>query len=77
MTRSPPHTMDARWIADQMTTRYSCRSCGRCVEDGPEGLRVLVRGDVSAVHRGGVLTVQAEVDADGGDAVPAPAPVLH
>jgi hypothetical protein len=54
MIQSTQHTIDTPWVEDQLTTRYTCRSCPRCVEDVPEGLRVLARGDVHAIDQGGV-----------------------
>jgi hypothetical protein len=79
MTPNAPHTMDAQWIEDQLTTRYVCRQCARWVEDGPEGLRVVVRGDLHVVHRGGVLRADADLAesaTDGGFGPTAPG-VLH
>ena len=49
------HVLQAELIADRRTTRYSCPSCQRCFEDGPEGLRLIFAGDRDAVHRGGPL----------------------
>lgn len=57
------HTMDTELIEDRATMRYSCPVCQRCVEDSPEGLVVLHRGDAAASHRGGpLMEVQQEVE---------------
>ncbi len=66
MTMTAQHTMETSWIEDRQVSRYTCRSCARCVEDGPDGLRVLVRGDQTASHRGGVFAaeVELEIEAD-------------
>lgn len=67
------HFMTTELIADRRTVRYSCPVCDRCVEDGPEGLTVLHRGDPQARHRGGSITMtQHEVTQD-----PPAMPVLH
>lgn len=54
------HVMDAELIVERETMRYHCPVCERCVEDGPDGVRVLHRGDRSATHRGGSLTIDHE-----------------
>jgi hypothetical protein len=71
------HLMDTELIEDRATVRYSCPVCERCVEDGPEGLVVLHRGDAAASHRGGRLSeVHQEVEA-GAPATLSPGRVLH
>ncbi len=50
------HLWTIELVADQGLVRYSCRSCGRCMEDGPDGLRLLTRGDTEVVHHGGSLS---------------------
>lgn len=71
------HLMDTELIEDRATMRYSCPVCDRCVEDGPEGLVVLHRGDAAASHRGGTLAeVQQEVEPVT-PAAPATSRVLH
>jgi len=66
--------MSAALDEERDTMRYTCGICGRCVEDGPHGLRILRRGDPSAVHQGGSLTgVALELEAE----PPAPLPLLH
>jgi hypothetical protein len=45
--------MAVELIADRRVTRYTCPTCQRCVEDGPEGVSVLYKGDQHASHRGG------------------------
>jgi hypothetical protein len=54
--------------------RYTCALCHRCIEDGPDGLKVLHRGDPNARHRGGRITSLAgDVEQD----QPGAPPVLH
>jgi hypothetical protein len=60
MTPENVHTMEVERLQDQQTTRYTCPVCQRCVEDGPDGLRVLFRGDVDARHRGGRFRVDVD-----------------
>jgi hypothetical protein len=68
------HLMHAALDEARDTMRYTCRTCDRCVEDGPEGLRILRAGDLQAVHQGGSLSSLAlELEAE----PPAPPPVLH
>jgi hypothetical protein len=56
------HVMRAELIEERATMRYSCPLCDRCVEDGPDGLVVVHRGDAAASHRGGSLVgVEQEV----------------
>lgn len=50
------HVLTVELIEDRQTTRYSCPICHRCMEDGPEGLTLIHRGDPSASHRGGSIT---------------------
>lgn len=67
------HLMQVELIADRRTVRYSCAACGRVMEDGPDALVVLSRGDPQARHHGGTLReVQADVEADD-----SPPPALH
>lgn len=56
MTQLEFHVMQAVLIEERATTRYSCLMCERCVEDGPDGLTIVHRGDQRAMHRGGSLT---------------------
>jgi hypothetical protein len=49
------HVMTVERLAERQVTRYSCPTCQRCVEDGPEGITLLYRGDQDASHRGGSL----------------------
>jgi hypothetical protein len=51
------HLMVTELITDRQTVRYSCPTCQRCVEDGPEGFMVLHRGDQNARHRGGSISM--------------------
>ena len=58
-------------MADRQTVRYHCPLCGRCMEDRPEGLVLIDRGDETARHGGGSLSDSScEVD-------PIVAPPLH
>ncbi len=67
------HLMQIELIADQQTVRHLCPTCGRCLEDRPDGLVVLVRGDTDAVHRGGSLGgLEAELEQDA-----PPGPMAH
>lgn len=54
------HVMDAELLAERETMRYHCPVCQRCIEDGPDGVRVLHHGDRAATHRGGSLAVDQE-----------------
>jgi hypothetical protein len=54
------HPMTVERFADRQTTRYTCPVCQRCVEDGPDGLTILFRGDPQASHRGGVFALEVE-----------------
>lgn len=57
------HVLTVELIEDRQTMRYSCPTCHRCFEDGPEGLTVIHRGDPSAAHRGGSMAaVEHEVE---------------
>jgi hypothetical protein len=55
MSRPEFHLMQPVLNEDRATMRYSCPICDRCVEDGPEGITIVHKGDQSAVHRGGSL----------------------
>lgn len=68
------HLMQATLDEERETMRYTCSACERCVEDGPQGLRVLHRGDPEARHQGGSLSgVALEIEAE----PPMPPPLLH
>jgi hypothetical protein len=67
------HRMDTELIAERRTVRYTCPTCQRCVEDGPDGLRVLHKGDLSVGHRGGSLDIEQDEPA----AVVETPPTLH
>jgi hypothetical protein len=60
MTPAAVHPMTVERIADRQTTRYTCPVCQRCVEDGPDGLTILFRGDPAASHRAGVFALEIE-----------------
>jgi len=67
------HHMDAELVHDRQTMRYRCTVCAWCVEDGPEGVAVVSKGDPIAAHRGGQLEVVTdEVEQD-----PQAKPLLH
>ncbi|MEY8879182.1 MAG: hypothetical protein AB9M60_21910 [Leptothrix sp. (in: b-proteobacteria)] len=72
MSPNEHHTLHIELIAERQTVRYHCAICERCVEDGPDGLRVLVRGDPLASHSGGSFEMHAEVEQPS-----APPPMLH
>ena len=73
MHPSALHFMTTELSTDRRTVRYSCAVCDRCVEDGPEGLTVIHKGDSQARHRGGSIGLQQpEVSQD----LPT-RPVLH
>jgi hypothetical protein len=61
------HPMTSQWLPQLQTMRYRCLVCSRCVEDGPEGLRVVAAGDTDALHSGGNLALDLEADASSGD----------
>lgn len=66
------HRWDIRVEHDTQVVRYVCPQCGRCMEDRPEGLVLLERGDPSARHGGGELSdVATELSAS------APPPPTH
>ena len=67
------HRMTTEFVADRQLVRYSCAICQCCYEDGPDGLRLIHKGDARVAHRGGVLRVEQD-DIDPG---PDGAPVLH
>jgi len=77
MSTSRWHRMDVELIAERAITRYSCPICHRCVEDGPEGLRVVHRGDTEVGHRGGVLSVDHDDEPPGHAAGRDAPPLLH
>jgi hypothetical protein len=77
MSTSRWHRMDVESIAERATTRYSCPICHRCVEDGPEGLRIVHRGDTSVGHRGGSIAIDHDDDPPGGAAHGESPPRLH
>ena len=59
------HVMAVELIADRQVTRYTCPTCQRCLEDGPEGITLLHKGDQEASHRGGSLVgLQQDVEQD-------------
>jgi len=64
MSKLNLHFMQTEMVADQQLVRFSCPICERCVESGPDGLRILVRGDTSVRHQGGSVVMGAEVDAE-------------
>jgi hypothetical protein len=55
MTHREYHVMNAELIEDRLTMRYTCTTCQRCLEDRPEGITILHKGDPRASHRGGSL----------------------
>lgn len=55
MPRLEFHVMQAVLSEDRATTRYNCPVCDRCVENGPDGITIVHRGNQNAVHRGGSL----------------------
>ncbi len=61
MTHPEVHRMDTELISDRQTMRYSCPICQRCVEDGPEGITIVHKGDSTVAHRGGALEVSHDV----------------
>ena len=63
MTTREFHLMTTEVLQDTRTVRYRCSTCGRCVEDGPEGITIVHKGDLTATHRGGVLAASV-VDVD-------------
>jgi hypothetical protein len=68
------HVMQAELDAEQGTMRYTCPRCRRCVEDGPDGIKIVHRGDLEAVHQGGSLAGPSlEIESEPA----APPPVLH
>ncbi len=54
------HVMNAELSRDRQTMRYTCPTCRRCMEDGPDGIAVLFAGDRQAVHRAGTLKPMVE-----------------
>lgn len=69
------HLYEVTHIAEQRTVRYTCRACGRCMEDRPDALVLLHAGDTQAAHRGGSLSdVAAELEQD---AAPSPPTLRH
>ncbi len=51
------HRMDNELLPERQTMRYSCRICHRTVEDGPEGVTIIHKGDPTVAHRGGSLDI--------------------
>jgi hypothetical protein len=73
MIHAQVHHMDAELVHDRQTMRYRCTVCAWCVEDGPEGVTVVHKGDPTVAHRGGQLEVVTdEVEQD-----PQAKPLLH
>jgi hypothetical protein len=73
MSQREFHVMNTELIEDRQTMRYTCPVCQRCLEDGPEGITLIHKGDQSASHSGGSLgPAHCEVE----QARPAQ-PVLH
>ena len=69
------HLYEVTHIAELRTARYTCRACGRCMEDRPDALVLLHAGDAQAAHSGGSLNdVAMELEQD---AVPPPPMVRH
>ena len=68
------HVMTAVLVRERRTMRYTCTSCARCMEDGPEGLTLVHAGDRVARHRAGSLT-PAVVEVE--QAPPSAPRVLH
>lgn len=68
------HIMSAVLLEDRQTMRYTCTQCQRCLEDGPEGLTLVFRGDPGATHQAGSIppAIQ-EVE----PLEPNPPPTLH
>ena len=60
MPTAPVHPMQVQRFAERQVTRYTCRICQRCVEDGPEGLTIIARGDPWASHRAGVFALEVD-----------------
>ena len=57
------HVMNAELIEDRQTMRYTCPVCQRCLEDGPEGITTIHKGDQLAAHRGGsISSIQQDVE---------------
>lgn len=73
MGQTEIHVMTAELIADRHTVRFSCPICHRCIEDGPEGITFIHRGDVSVRHQGGSMsTIDSTVEQ-----APPERPVMH
>jgi hypothetical protein len=67
------HVMSTVFIEDRQTMRYTCPVCQRCVEDGADGITMIHKGDLTASHRGGSISLaQQEVEQ-----APKPKPILH
>lgn len=77
MSTSRWHRMDVELIAERSITRYSCPICHRCVEDGPDGLRIVHRGDTEVGHRGGAIAVDHDEDPPASPARREGPPRLH
>ncbi len=68
------HVMNAELIQERKTMRYTCPTCQRCMEDGPDGLTLVHAGDRSAVHRAGTITPTVDEVEQGSPPSP---PTLH
>jgi hypothetical protein len=65
MLHTELHVMTVELIADRQTVRYSCPICHRCLEDGPDGIIIIHKGDQEARHRGGnIATLGADIEQD-------------
>ena len=68
------HIMSTVLLEDRKTMRYTCPLCNRCLEDRPEGLTLVRRGDPTARHEAGALRPQVlELEPE----EPTPPPTLH
>lgn len=73
MDTTAVHTMKTELITERQTMRYTCPVCQRCMEDRPEGLVLLNKGDQHARHVAGVFsTIEMEIEQ-----APPVKPVLH
>ena len=67
------HVMNAELIQERQTMRYTCPTCQRCMEDGPEGIQLIHPGDRTASHRAGSIAPVVDVEQD----PPLPPRTLH